>query len=217
MIDPSKFLADKLQAVILAGQEAAPAILGGFFGQSRKDTSMSPQMEKGVKDAYRTARERGSSVVDYKDYDGTPGGMSARLTTGKMGFNEFKTDDQGNVTGFTQAYDTNKTPREALSEFNIFKPNTYYKPFEAALAQSQKSGVTTHDITFKDPIRSENAAAPEQVQQVPDVKASPYYTVKSGDTLTGIANQTGISMEELMRKNAIQDANIISIGQQLKY
>lgn len=43
------------------------------------------------------------------------------------------------------------------------------------------------------------------------------YTVQSGDTLTGISNKTGISMQDLMRKNAIQDANIISIGQQLKY
>ena len=217
MIDPSKFLSQKLQAVILAGQEAAPAIFGGLFGQDRKDTSMSPQMEQGVKDAYRTARERGSKVVDYKDYARDAGGMSARLTTGKMGFNEFKTDDQGNVTGFTQTYDTNKTPGEALSEFNILKPNTYYKPFEAALAQSQRGGVTTHDITFNNPIRPEGGAAPEQMQQVPDVKASPYYTVKSGDTLTGIASQTGVSMQELMRKNALQDANIISVGQQLKY
>jgi len=211
MIDPSKFLNDKLSAVLLAGQEAAPAILGGFFGQNRTDKSISPLMEQGVKDAYKRAQDEGADYVDYKHYGSDAGGLSARLTTGKMGFDEFKKDEQGNITGFTQRYDTDKTPMAALKEFNILKPNTYYKPFEAALAASQQRGVTTHDIDFRDqPVAA--VTAPQPVADTPST-----YTVKSGDTLSAISNETGVSLKDLMRMNAIQDANIIQIGQELKY
>ena len=42
------------------------------------------------------------------------------------------------------------------------------------------------------------------------------YDVKSGDTLTKIAKQHGLSVQELMDMNGIKDANKIQIGQKLK-
>ena len=204
-------LGRKLQAVGMAANEAYPAIFGGLMGHSRTDKHIPAAMEQGVIDAYNRAQAEGADYVDYKHYGSDAGGLSARLTTGKMGFDEFKKDEQGNVIGFTQTYDTDKTPQAALSEFNIFKPRTYYKPAEALLALSQKGGVTTHNIDFRDqPVAA--TTAPQPVADTPST-----YTVKSGDTLSAIARDTGIDMKELMRKNSIQDANIIQIGQQLKY
>lgn len=42
------------------------------------------------------------------------------------------------------------------------------------------------------------------------------YDVKSGDTLSKIANQYGLSVQELMDMNGIKDTNKIQIGQKLK-
>tara|TARA_R100000008_G_C3586695_1_gene172999 strand:- start:2737 stop:3582 length:846 start_codon:yes stop_codon:yes gene_type:complete len=41
------------------------------------------------------------------------------------------------------------------------------------------------------------------------------YTVKAGDTLSKIARDNNVSIQDLMRKNNISDPNKISIGQQL--
>ena len=61
--------------------------------------------------------------------------------------------------------------------------------------------------------------APQSVQETApsDPATNSAYTVRSGDTLTDIARSQGTSVQELMRKNSIKNANIISVGQQLKY
>ena len=41
------------------------------------------------------------------------------------------------------------------------------------------------------------------------------YTVQKGDTLSAIAKKNGTTVEEIVSKNGIQDANKISIGQNL--
>lgn len=43
-----------------------------------------------------------------------------------------------------------------------------------------------------------------------------YYTVKSGDTLTGIAKKNGLTLAELIKLNNIKDPNKIYVGQKLK-
>ena len=42
------------------------------------------------------------------------------------------------------------------------------------------------------------------------------YTVKAGDTLAGIAETTGVSIEELQELNPGVDSNSLSIGQELR-
>lgn len=44
-------------------------------------------------------------------------------------------------------------------------------------------------------------------------EADATYTVKSGDTLSGIAERTGQSVSELAQKNGISDINHLSVGQ----
>ncbi|WP_202865285.1 LysM peptidoglycan-binding domain-containing protein [Synechococcus elongatus] len=43
------------------------------------------------------------------------------------------------------------------------------------------------------------------------------YVVRSGDTLWDIAAKTGISIDELARRNNIANRNLINVGQQLRY
>lgn len=43
------------------------------------------------------------------------------------------------------------------------------------------------------------------------------YYVKNGDTLSGIANKLGVSMNTLIAKNGIRNANLIYVGQHLNY
>ena len=42
------------------------------------------------------------------------------------------------------------------------------------------------------------------------------YTVKSGDTLEGIAKQMGVSVNKLAEWNGITDQNVLMVGQALK-
>lgn len=56
------------------------------------------------------------------------------------------------------------------------------------------------------------------VQSKINGSASPrVYTVKSGDTLSGIASRLGVDMNSLARNNGISNPNLIYAGQQLKY
>ena len=221
-------LRDKIQGAAMAAEEAVPAIVGGLFGQDRTDTSMRPSMSQAVLDARKRAKADGSKRVEYKHYDSSGPGMAARLTTGVVGFDEFKKDDQGNVTGFTQRYDTDKTPQEALSEFNITKPKTWYKPAEAALAYSQQGGVTTHDVNIspkKPPTQTPDspnyvANSPMTTKaSAPAQTSSPAtsYAVKAGDTLSAIARKRGMSVAEIAKKNNIQNIDQIGIGQKLNF
>jgi len=43
----------------------------------------------------------------------------------------------------------------------------------------------------------------------------PKYVVKKGDTLQTIADELGVSLEELVKVNGLDNANLISIGQEL--
>lgn len=61
-------------------------------------------------------------------------------------------------------------------------------------------------------------ASPERVKQ-PSRSAKPpggTYTVKSGDTLSGIAQTTGTSVQELLALNDGLDANTMQVGQKIK-
>lgn len=198
----------------MAAQEAVPAIAAGFLGIDRKDTAISPVMAKAIQDAEKRASARGGDKVEYSDYDSTTdGGLAARLTMGRIGMNEFKRDDQGNVTGFTQTYDTDKESfDDAMSEFDSKNLKSYYKPVEGLLAESQKSGVTIHDIDFGNTI-SEPQSRPTAPAESPAMKA---YNVAAGDTLTAIAAKHGLSIDEIARKNNITNVNMLNVGQQLK-
>ena len=55
----------------------------------------------------------------------------------------------------------------------------------------------------------------EELDQVTGGTAIPY-SVQPGDTLNAIAQKFGVSMEQLIRWNNIQDPNMLQIGTSLK-
>lgn len=55
------------------------------------------------------------------------------------------------------------------------------------------------------------------INGTPQPTASRSYTVKSGDTLSGIASRLGTTVSALTAKNGIKDANKIYVGQVIKY
>lgn len=56
-----------------------------------------------------------------------------------------------------------------------------------------------------------------QVQQNNSSSNGSVYTVKSGDTLNGIASKLGVSVATLAARNNIKNINFISVGQKLEY
>lgn len=71
--------------------------------------------------------------------------------------------------------------------------------------------------------KSTEAATPAQTTPAPQVSTPPVaersestYTVKEGDTLSGIANQYDMTSSELATFNGLSDTNTLTIGQVLK-
>lgn len=54
------------------------------------------------------------------------------------------------------------------------------------------------------------------VQERSEIKDDVYYTVKAGDSLSEIAEEYGITCEELAKINEIADPDFISVGQKIK-
>lgn len=211
-----KFL-NKAQGFGLAAQEAAPALLSGLAGRNRTDTAINPLMEQGLVDAYDNMRRRGGSSIMYADYDmNNPGGIGAKYTFGTVNPDDLTYDSKGNVTGIQgERYDTNKTASQALNEgfqrgMRGDLGAAIYKPFEALLAATQNNGLTTHNVAFSsNPV----TRMPEPMEPQMEPQG---YTIQQGDNLTAIARDLGTTVEDLMRLNQIQDANMIYAGQKLK-
>ena len=230
----------KIGGSILAAQEAAPAILRGALGLGDGvDRSIDPRMESALIDAYKHAKAKGAPMVKYDHYDSsTPGGFGARHTFGDVSYSGFKTDEDGNVTGLKpHAYDTNKTVEQLTDEIDngILQPNgtrqpaPFYKRAERELARHQDGGIVYHDLDFgstktKAPSASDMMSHTRMAGEADitvDNTAVPgpatNYAVQAGDTLSKIARENNISVDELARINNIKDRNLINVGQNLRF
>ena len=83
---------------------------------------------------------------------------------------------------------------------------------------AKKFGVSVDDLKEKNNLTS-NALSINQVLLIPTTEEEPvvggeYYTVVAGDTLYGIANKYGLSVNELKSLNNLT-SNVLSIGQRL--
>jgi len=95
------------------------------------------------------------------------------------------------------------------------------KPNDTLSAISDRSGVSVDNLAKWNGIKNKNNI---QVGQVLKLKApaaavnsnSKTYTVKSGDTLSGIAAKNGTTVAVLQSLNSIKNVNLIHIGQVLK-
>ena len=215
---------------ILAAQEAVPAIARGALGLGDGyDKSIDPRMQRGLIEAYETAKARGAPMVKYTDYNSdTAGGYGAKHTFGDVSYSAFKLDENGKVIGLRpHAYDTNKSVDELTEEIN--NGGRMYKLAERELARHQDGGIVYHDLDFGHP----QAKAPSASDMMPHTRMAgeaditlnntavpgpaTYYAVQAGDTLTSIARANNMTVEELVRKNNILNPNLISIGQKINF
>lgn len=83
-----------------------------------------------------------------------------------------------------------------------------------------KVGVAWPTIAALNGLRSPYIIYPGQVLKLggsaPKKSAAKYYTVRRGDTLSGIANVYGTSWQNLQRLNKLPNANMIFAGQRLR-
>ena len=89
---------------------------------------------------------------------------------------------------------------------------------------AQTYGVTVSHIVEMNDIQNPNLIYPGQKLRITEstnktlnpVVQNNYYTVRSGDTLSGIARRYGISVQYLVNLNGISNPNLIYVGQMLK-
>ena len=90
-------------------------------------------------------------------------------------------------------------------------PTTHAPEAEAPVTETPTLESPVHGSTSLDPSTT--------VQTAPNAQADSggTYTVRSGDTLAGIAAQLGISVDHLLAQNGISDPDLIYSGQTLLY
>lgn len=81
---------------------------------------------------------------------------------------------------------------------------------------ASKYGTTYQKLAEYNNISNPNKINVGQVIKIPSSNNKQYYTVKSGDTLSGIASKYGTSVSQLVSWNNIKDANKIYVGQKLR-
>ncbi len=97
-----------------------------------------------------------------------------------------------------------------LVEYTVRPGNTLF-----AIAQFFKT--TVNDILQYNNIQNPSMIYPGLVLTIPaESGASNYYVARPGDTLWSIAQRNGTTVSELVRLNALSNANVIYPGQVIK-
>lgn len=78
-------------------------------------------------------------------------------------------------------------------------------------------GTTYQSLASLNGIPAPYVIYPGQTIKVNGTSSSKQYTVKSGDTLSGIAARLGTTVSALVAKNGISNANLIFVGETLSY
>ncbi len=94
----------------------------------------------------------------------------------------------------------------ALAIYLIVKPVT-----ETDSGSSGTTPAATSSTAAKKPKKPAASGAKK-----PSSGSGRTYTVKGGDTLSGIAQSTGVSVQRLLELNEGLDANTMQVGQKLK-
>lgn len=93
------------------------------------------------------------------------------------------------------------------------------RPGDSLSRIAARYGISYQRLASYNNIQNPNRIYPGQVIQIPvegNKTDGQLYTVRAGDTLSGIAARFGTTVQELMRINGIQNANRIYVGQVIK-
>lgn len=147
--------------------------------------------------------------------------------------------DQGNVAGINGNVDRDLFTEEIFLDDNSEIPNTenpngnyntetiYYtvKRGDTLGAIASQYGTTVQEIAQINGIQNVNLIYPGQVLRITtnsnnhgsetNSAGKTYYTIKRGDTLWGISRRYGVSIQNIVEWNNIQNPNLIYPGQRL--
>ena len=147
--------------------------------------------------------------------------------------------DQGNVAGingkvdrdlFTEEIfldDSSEIPNTENSNGNYNTEKIYYtvKRGDTLSAIASQYGTTVQEIAQINRIQNVNLIYPGQVLRITTNSSNhgsetnstgkTYYTIKRGDTLWGISRRYGVSIQNIVSWNNIQNPNLIYPGQRL--
>ena len=134
--------------------------------------------------------------------------------------------NHGEVSGISGYVDMNELLGEASKPSNNPKPSnnktTYtVKSGDTLSGIAAKYGTTYQKIAADNGIKNPNLIYPGQVLTIntgsgTSTSTNAYYTVKSGDTLSEIAEKYNTSVRRLVELNNIKNANLIYPGQKLR-
>ena len=147
--------------------------------------------------------------------------------------------DQGNVAGINGNVDRDLFTEEIFLDDSSEIPNTenpnssyntetiYYtvKRGDTLSAIASRYGTTVQEIAQINAIQNVNLIYPGQVLRITtnsinhgsetNSTGKTYYTIKRGDTLWGISRRYGVSLQNIVSWNNIQNPNLIYPGQRL--
>ncbi|MFD1606161.1 LysM peptidoglycan-binding domain-containing protein [Oceanobacillus luteolus] len=144
----------------------------------------------------------------------------------------------GRVTGSHLHYEVRKKTApsygwESDEENSTLEPTAYLRNFDSGTASApnkkyivkagdtlskiaQQFNTTVKIIQAANNISNPNFIRVGQVLTIPNAANPVYYTVKSGNILSGIARKCNTTVAELVRLNNITNVNVIQIGQKLR-
>lgn len=180
------------------------------------------------------AKQYPLALAEYKDYK----------VTSEPDYNYFPSFDNVQIFQFTSTYvaggldgdvDFTGITENGYNGGNAQKPKTttpaittgkqlhqsthnYTVSYGDTLSSiASRYGMTVNALVTLNGIKNPNWIYPGQVLKLSGVSSTRSYTVRSGDTLSGIASRLGTSWTSLKAKNGIANANLIYPGQILYY
>ena len=226
-------LAGKFNPQMALVVDSAENAIDAFTGRRRikSPTEYQPATQQALGQAIQNAQARGADkdkegymAIQYEDYRNNP---LSRLVTGRM--NARINPDGTYEIAPEERYDYN-APGNDQTYFDRMRGAT-----KAAIKRGDVAGMIATGAdelayltgagrqgfgiggTFGRSNQGAVFGGPQQGQaQVSAPAPDPGYTVKSGDTLSAIADQMGVSVADLAKRNKIANPNLISVGQKIR-
>lgn len=128
--------------------------------------------------------------------------------------------DRGHVDGIDDNVDLNKLTSDLLKDVGS-KPESGYIEYEVKYGDTlwsiaERYGVTVEELAELNDIENVNVIYAGQILRISVVENAVIYTVKSGDTLWNIGKRYGVSVEDLVRWNGVENPNFIYVGEKIR-